>query len=201
MGHRRMDAEKLPELKAKLLNVCRLHKVRLDKVKHIFIQNRSYALKDETHIEYKIKNEIANALTINYTDISFAGSAQIGFSIHKETVFDKLTSDLDVACINSTLYTKAWEDVVSATNAFNDYTNFSGGEIEAEKLKNGILRRGMILVDYMPKSSMSTNLRSLQSRLSLTHKMHFAKIKLAFYMSEYAFCWKQDSVISSLLKE
>jgi len=196
-----MSGEELSTLKSDLLNTCRLYKERIDRAKRIYIENRAYALKDNRDIEYDIKNKVAKYFSIEYSSVAFTGSAQIGFSIHKDTLFDQNTSDLDIACIDLELFNNTWKDIIKTTRAFTDVTPFSGDEDSLEILKESIVKRGMVLIDNMPRSSKSVQYRELQHRLSREYSKHFSKVTLAIYMNEYAFCWKQDSALSTLINE
>ena len=61
------------------------------------------------------------------------------------------------------------------------------------------VKRGMIRVDAMPKSPLRTTWLDHQSQLSRSHSDLFEKVTIAIYVNEYAFCWKQDSALQTLL--
>jgi hypothetical protein len=55
------------------------------------------------------------------------------------------------------------------------------------------------LVDAMPIFQLNIFWQQFQSDLSRRNTSIFRRIILAIYMNEYAFCWKQDSVLSQLV--
>ncbi len=188
-------------LKDKVKVLCGQHKERYDKVRRLFIEERAYALKDNRNVEYEIKKEISEYFGISYSSVSFTGSAQLGFSVHKDKLFLQGESDLDVACIDIGLYQECWIDIVDSTKAFTDFTNFSFPQRDKiDQLKDAILRRGVIRIQLLPKSKLSLRLKDFESRLSRRYIEYFNGISVAIYMNEYAFCWKQDSSLATLVK-
>ena len=173
---------------------------REQRARRLFIEERAASLQKERDREFSIRTEISAFFKIAYSAVSFSGSAQIGFSIHKDKLFEPCVSDLDVACIDVELFQRAWIDVVSTTRAFTDLTPFGRRYPKhIENFKQQILKRGMIRVGAMPQSDLSRSWSQFQGLLSRKHAAIFSNINFAIYMNEYAFCWKQDSVLSDLV--
>lgn len=189
-------------LKLVAIHTCRLYKERIDRSRRLFIEERSFALKDNRHIEYLIKRDVSNFFHINYSCVAFTGSAQLGFSAHKDKPFVRRVSDLDIACIDVGLFQESWVDILETTRAFTDETSFSG--IPAEKIacfKESIYKRGMIRVSQLPRSSKSLEWKKFEDKMSRDYVDFFKCVSIAIYMNEYAFCWKQDSALTMLTRE
>lgn len=198
-----MSAEQsIDEIKSALRNLGSLYKDRLDRLRRIYVENRSYALASNREVEFLIKRDVAKYFGIGHTDICFCGSAQLGFSVHKDRLFEPRKSDLDIACVSTSLFQAAWIDVIDTTKAFSDNTVFAGTKkADVETFKDQILRRGMIRVATMPRSNLSIRWRSFEDSLSRKHNTIFGSASIAIYMNEYAFCWKQDSALSQIMEK
>lgn len=192
--------ESLEELKASVKAVAGRYVDRLDRSRRLYIEDRPRALADSRDQEYKIKSQIAKYFGIRYSSISFCGSAQIGFSVYKDTLFAPARSDLDVACISGDLFQRAWTDVVETSRAFNDFTPFGNIKLEdVVKFREQISARGMIRIRQMPKSPQSILWRTFEDRISREFRSLFGSVSIAVYMNEYAFCWKQDSALVEIM--
>src|SRR5262249_54931073 len=124
----------------------------LSRARRAFLDRASFALEGKHDTEFEIKREIAARYNVPFRSVLFAGSAQLGFSPQKDTTFVPGQSDLDVACIDFTLFQNFWEAILRATRAFTDNSSFVAASHQT-KLQDGLLRRGMILLDYLPKCS------------------------------------------------
>lgn len=174
---------------------------REERARRLFITEPPASLTSARDREFQIKTAISQYFGIPYSAVSFCGSAQIGFSVHKDTLFQPGVSDLDAACIDPFLFQQAWMDVVETTRAFTDLTPFGHTSTERiDTFRDQIARRGMIRVDAMPMSATSRDWSSFQSSLSRKHTLMYKRISVAIYINEYAFCWKQDSAIAKLMR-
>lgn len=191
----------LEEAKLRFKEIAAKYPDRLSRSRRLFLEERAAALMALRDVEYAIKERVAAYFDIKYAEVAFAGSAQVGFSPHKNRLFIPGNSDLDVACVSANLFQKGWSDTVSATRAFTDLTAFSGmsGD-EIERFKEGILRRGMIRVEIMPRSKISLEWKDFESLLTRSYPAIFRSVSVAIYLNEYAFCWKQDSAIAAILR-
>lgn len=197
-----VENEDVEAIKGRLRATAAKYGDRLRRARRIFVEDRAVALSGDRDIEYEIKEKVAEFFSVKYSEVAFAGSAQVGFSVIKNRAFVKAESDLDIACLSSELFQTGWMDVIGATRAFTDSTAFSGlRETEVSLFKDSILRRGMIRIEMMPRSRRSQEWKDFQDRLSREYSVYFGKITVALYLNEYAFCWKQDSAISTLLRQ
>lgn len=193
------NIDALSELKSAVRNIGGNYNDRFHRARRLFVEERAAALAQSREEEYTIKTNISEHFNIEYSSVCFTGSSQLGFSVHKNKLFEPATSDLDVACIDPELYHRAWADIVSTTRAFTDLTPFSGyQDRDIERLKDNILRRAMIRIKLMPRSRMSADWSDFQNKLGRQHAKLFGGISIAIYMNEYAFCWKQGSSLTKL---
>lgn len=174
---------------------------REERARRLFITEPPASLVSDHDREFAIKTDISKFFAVPYSVVSFCGSAQIGFSVHKDTPFEPGVSDLDAACIDAHLFQRAWMDVIKATRAFTDSTPFGHrGPESINQLRDQIVKRGMIRIDAMPISELSQNWSAFQGEISRKHTTMFRRISVAIYINEYAFCWKQDSALAALLR-
>jgi hypothetical protein len=170
----------------------------VSRVRQAYFEQRSMALADKHEVEFQIKGSVSDHYRVPFRSVVFTGSAQLGFSPHKDTAFSVGASDLDVAVIDNRLYQDVWAIVLRVTNAFNDLSSFHSSE-HADQIKNHMLRRGMILLDFMPKCLERSREQAYLDQLSQRYRRIFGRISLAIYMNETAFCIKQASALSNIL--
>ncbi len=195
-------ADSLTQMKTAVRAIANNYPDREQRARRLFIEERAVAFTAtrERDREFEIKTKISNFYEIPYSSVCFCGSAQLGFSAHKDRLFVPAVSDLDAACVSSLVFQKAWADVIESTSAFTDSTVFgSRHENEVRQFKDQILRRGMIRVEMMPQSILSRAWSVFQGELSRQHTDMFKKITVTIYMNEYAFCWKQDSALREII--
>jgi hypothetical protein len=186
--------------KADAKELLKRYKDRLTRSQRMYLGEPAAALVQHRDVEFQLKRETAEFFCIPFRRVAFAGSAQLGFSVVKDRPFVEKESDLDVACISSELFQKAWVDVIEATQAFSNNSVFGGLRTEdIELFKSSILRRGMIRIEIMPKTTLAETWRAFESVLTMKNRHIFKKVSVAIYINEYAFCWKQDSVLSKLI--
>ena len=188
-------------LRSRVREIGSHYQSRHDRARRLFVEERAASLHEDREREYAIKNEISNFFGVAYSHVCFTGSGQLGFSIVKERLFEPAVSDLDAACIDADLFQQAWIDVIDTSKAFTDSTVFGGGGKGAiDKLKDQMVRRGMIMIDLMPASKLKRSWTQFQGALGRRHVTLFRSISIAIYMNEYAFCWKQDSALSRIMR-
>ena len=191
-----MDAA--DQLREQLRSSLRGYGDRDTQAKRAYFDLPSYALGDKQAVEFSIKKSVSDRYRVPFRSIVFTGSAQLGFSPTKDSLFVKGRSDLDLACIDSGLYQEIWLEIVSATDNFKDRSVYVSTD-HIEKLQSQILRRGMILMDYLPLCSRRTIDASFWGGLTSRHKEYFARVSLAVYISEEAFCRKQAAALDAVL--
>lgn len=171
---------------------------RIERVQRLYLSDASPALSSIPEIEFRVRKEVSQFFGIPLRKVAFAGSAQLGVSVHKGRCFLPGESDLDIACIDEALFGRAWMDVIDATRAFTDESAFARGGEAVARFKDQLLRRAMIRVAAMPRSDLAEAWREFEDSLTLRYSATFKRVSVAIYANEQAFCWKQDSAIQQL---
>lgn len=191
----------IEHLKRRVREIGSAYPDREQRARRLYVEERAAALHSDREREFAIRTEISEFFRVPYSAVAFCGSAQIGFSILKDKLFEPAVSDLDAACISPELFQRAWIDVAKSTRALSDLTKFGRrSPRDIQIFQDQILKRGMIRVAAMPQSSLSPAWSSFQMQLSRKHASVFRNVSVAVYMNEYAFSWKQDSALSQLLR-
>ena len=187
----------IDDLKQSVRAITNKYPDREDRARRIFIEEGAHAFDRDR--QFSIRTAISQFFEVPYSAVHFCGSAHLGFSIHKDRLFVPKESDLDVACVDTGLFQRAWQDVISASRAFSDQSRFRTRNDEHIRLfKDQILRRGMIRIQMMPHSTLSANWLGLENSLSKEHGDVFRNVTICIYINEYAFCWKQDSALAQI---
>ena len=93
-------------------------------VRKIYLTYPTSALVGNEERQFQIINEISEYFNIPIMSIQVIGSSKTGYSFHKRTSFNPLTSDLDIAIIDGNLFQQYTEWVFKTTNGFSDRTSF-----------------------------------------------------------------------------
>ncbi|MBJ8505846.1 hypothetical protein I6M96_12665 [Acinetobacter seifertii] len=93
-----------------LLDFCRQN--LLQGIPYVFDQNK------ENY--YKFRKRIAEHWDIHFQDIYITGSASLGFSIFKNTIFS-LDSDIDVAIVSQKLFDRIMQDIHKYQLKFREF--------------------------------------------------------------------------------
>lgn len=186
-----------------LQNIARSVSSRAERTRRIFLSEPSFAFRDDRTPEFEIKSAIAEYFGCPYGSVIFCGSAQLGLSPHKDRVFTPGRSDLDVAITDFWLFQQAWSKLVDYTRAFSNLTVFPRRpmiEKEIEYIKSALVRRGMISLKSMPRGKYFDDARNFLDIFSGQYSSIISEINVAFFLSEEAFIWKQDSALQLILK-
>jgi hypothetical protein len=174
-----------------------------DIVRKVYLTYPTFAFIGDEEVQYEILNEIADFFVIPINTIQVTGSGKLGRSLHKDTDFNPLKSDLDISIINSDLYIKYMEIVFKVTDGHRDGTLFPvdlklGGSVKESYLK--YLSKGMFRIDMMPTCCERASVRGFFSRLSTKYSSKFKSINAGIYISQCFFEMKQRSAIEAHLK-
>jgi hypothetical protein len=174
-----------------------------DIVRKVYLTYPTFAFIGDEEVQYEILNEIADFFVIPINTIQDTGSGKLGRSLHKDTDFSPLKSDLDISIINSDLYIKYMEIVFKVTDGHRDGTLFPvdlklGGSVKESYLK--YLSKGMFRIDMMPTCGERARVRGFFSRLSTKYSSKFKSINAGIYISQCFFEMKQRSAIEAHLK-
>lgn len=154
-------------------------------------------------VEYAVRDAASRLYSVPLTAIQVTGSAKTGFSLIKETDFDPMKSDLDLAVIDQRFFSFLWEESYIASNGFSaDRFEDPLDEKGERALGAGRLRflkyvqRGIISPYFMPASQLRAELLRDVARLGADHRKNFKKITVFFYASEFFFHSKQEDSIN-----
>ncbi len=79
--------------------------------KHL-IHGTPYVFQDREEDFYEFRELVANKFRINFHEVLILGSAKLGYSYHKNSVFS-LDSDIDVALVNEGLFESFYDEICS----------------------------------------------------------------------------------------
>jgi hypothetical protein len=148
--------------------------------------------------QFVILDAIANFFDVPITSVQVAGSAKTGRSFHQRQNFRPGESDLDIAIIDSHLFTRYSEAAFRLSRGFSDHTVFPMREgVPTYDEYARYLARGVFRPDLMPIGPDRANVRNFFGQLSAKHSDLFSGITGAIYMSQVFFENKQRSAIKS----
>ncbi|MDO9066833.1 MAG: hypothetical protein Q7W05_00025 [Deltaproteobacteria bacterium] len=148
--------------------------------------------------QFEILNEVSEYFRVPITCIHAAGSAKLGHSIHKNTAFTPGRSDLDLAVLDSGLFTRYLELGLKLSKGYSNGASFpmrSGGSTQVEYLR--YLSRGIFRPDLMPTGLEKADWSNFFGKLSAKHATVFKSISGAIYLSQGCFESKQRSAIKA----
>lgn len=149
--------------------------------------------------EFDILNKIATYFKVSYNTVQVVGSAKVGFSCHKDNIFNSETSDLDIAIIDKDLFLYYVEHSFEITRGYRDLnkfpTNEQGHLLYEEYIK--YIAKGIFRPDLMPSGDKKAEWRSFFTKLSTENNDLFKSINSGIYSTTYFFENKQRSNISS----
>ncbi|GAB2518367.1 hypothetical protein [Spirosoma aerophilum] len=133
-------------------------------------------------------------------NIQVVGSSKTGYSFHKKTQFNCLTSDLDVAIIDCNLFQHYTEWVFKSTNGFNDRTGFQNfeGRSTYQQYINCV-SKGIFRPDLMPTGKKRLNWLKFFGQLSSRNKDLFKSINAGIYFSQTFFEFKQTAIVKEYI--
>jgi hypothetical protein len=148
--------------------------------------------------QFEILNDVASHFLVPITCIQVAGSAKLGYSLHKKTSFIPGVSDLDLAIIDGPLFARYLEIGLKLSKGYSDGTVFpirNGVPAMSEYLR--YLTQGIFRPDLMPTGHQRADWSNFFGQLSVRHSALFKSISAAVYISQSCFENKQRSAIKA----
>ncbi|MBR8609464.1 hypothetical protein QDR68_16075 [Acinetobacter baumannii] len=179
------------ELKEQVTQGRKRHEI----IRNFYILRPSCTFTHKYDYAEKIMEEVAAYFSIPLNCILVCGSAQLGFSLAKNTIFLPGGSDLDLAIIDSGLYVKYFDDILKITNNYNRTNLFVTNEVKLNYLN--FVSKGIINPKYMPNSELKRELKNFFTSVSAKYRDYYASVSVCFYLSEYSFQRKQQSALST----
>ena len=183
--------------------IAEQHTHPVARAQRVFLEEPSFAIGDKKDIEFDIKSNLSTYFNVPFRSVVFCGSAHLGFSPHKNTDLKLGESDLDVAIVSMDAFQKAWMILTDTTRAFSDLSGFPNGQrgLEiSERVKEMITKRGLIHLAEMPQRCQFDKDKTFLDEVSRRYNTIFSNVNVTFYMSEHAFCWKQNWAIQKMLR-
>lgn len=166
---------------------------RRDIVRKVYLTMPTSAFHDNYDIQYDILNSISKYFSVPITSVHVAGSAKVGRSIHKNRDFTPGESDLDIAIIDSGLFTK-WMEI--SFEASRSYINYYNNEDRNKFLF--YISKGIFNYKVMPRCSARGEIETFFHQLTVKHEQIFRTISAFVYLSQTFFEVKQLSVIKNI---
>lgn len=162
----------------------------------------THAFQSDPDRHFQVYQAVADFFEVPFQSIQIVGSAKTGISLIKQTPFDPLKSDIDIAVVDQSLFMRYSEialeissgltrrDVFPSQNGrsvFNDYSRY--------------VSKGMFRPDLMPYCPARGQWLSFFGKLSSVHSDFCAGMSAAIYASSKFFEWKQRVAIEKYLSE
>ncbi len=176
---------------------------KIQMLRRVYCDQSSFELPEKHRVEFEIKEKVADYYAIDFNSVLICGSAHLGFSPNKETIFEIGKSDIDIAIVDSNLFQHIWSTVIEETHSFSYQHLFPLGPNRtngAKFVQNMIARRGLIHGHLLPKTPLFDTHRELTTELTKSYGTYFSKVSFGFYMNEIAFHLKQLSAIKGIFQ-
>lgn len=162
----------------------------------------SFAFAGNQQLQLSLYERICDYLKLPLSAIRLVGSGHTGFSLVKDTPFDKGKSDLDIAIVDASLYLDFFELAFELTDGWRDVSKFPGRpeqqrEKKAEFLR--YLRKGVIRPDLMPASPKKADWENFFGKLGDDYSNFCDGITAGIYARESFMAAKQESAIKTYL--
>lgn len=162
----------------------------------IYLIYSSYAFRNKEDLQYEIYKNISEHFNIPLTSIQLCGSGKIGYSYYKSKPFDFLTSDLDIAIINSNLFNFYMEKSLLYSEGLQNTFFIKNGKRDDKSSYMSYLSKGWFRPDFMPNISLKTEWFAFFGSLSNRYTRYFSKISAGIFLSELMFSYQQKSLIN-----
>lgn len=164
----------------------------------VFLGYPTSVFEGQEERQYEILNKISTHFGISYTSVQVAGSAKTGKSFHQNRTFILGESDLDIAIIDSGLFSKYMELVFKVTKGYQDRSGFPILDgVSRFKEYRAYLSKGIFRPDLMPACPQRADWRNFFGQLSAGHTDLFKSINAGIYASQCFFEYKQKACISA----
>lgn len=162
----------------------------------------SHAFEGNYELQLRLYERICEFLSLPLSAIRLVGSGHTGFSLVKNTVFDKENSDLDVAIVDASLYLELFELAFDVTSGWRDISKFPGRGLQQQNNRESFLkylRKGVIRPDLMPASPRKAEWSNFFGQLADDYSKFCNGISAGIYARELFMAAKQESAIKTYL--
>lgn len=168
--------------------------------RQLYFLSPSFAFDGHTKLQLELYEKICDHLKLPLSAIRLVGSGHTGFSLVKNTPFDKYKSDLDIAIVDSELYLDFFQLAFEITDGWQDVTKFPGSAQTQSATKSSFLsylRKGVIRPDLMPSSPQKANWENFFGKLGDDYSDFCNGISAGIYARELFMAAKQESAIDA----
>lgn len=172
--------------------------------RQLYFLTPSFAFQGNIQLQLGLYEKVCNFLKLPLTSIRLVGSGHTGFSLVKDTPFDKNSSDLDIAIVDQQLYLDLFELAFEETQGWSDTSKFSGTPTEQREKKTSFLkylRKGVIRPDLMPASPRKAEWENFFGKLADDYSGFCDGISAGVYARENFMAAKQESAINEYLSK
>lgn len=165
----------------------------------IYFLSPSCAFENRYDLQLDLYEEICEFLDLPLSAIRLVGSAHTGFSLVKNTPFDRRTSDLDIAVVDGPLYLRMFEHAFLETEGWKNVAKFSGTRSATIRRSEFLryLERGIIRPDLMPSSPHKARWENFFGKLADKYSHVCNGISAGIYARESFMSTKQQSAIQN----
>lgn len=166
----------------------------------VFLSFPTHVFAKDQDLEFELIDKVARFFKVPFAGVQIVGSAKTGFSLIKNTDFDSIRSDLDIALIDRELFGKFWEIAFNRSDGFQlgAFQLVGQNKEDATARRKRFLKflqRGILSPDFFPQCVERAELESQFRDLSQGYSMHFARISAYIYASETFFEAKQKDAV------
>lgn len=170
--------------------------------RQLYFLSPSVAFDGNHGLQLQLYERICDFLKLPLSAIRLVGSGHTGFSLVKNTPFEKKISDLDIAIVDSHLYLELFEVAFEITGGWADVTKFSGPPAQQIATKERFLkylRKGIVRPDLMPASPRKADWENFFGKLGDDYSDFCNGISAGVYARESFMAAKQESAIKTYL--
>lgn len=171
-------------------------------VRQLYFLSTSFAFDGNLTLQLGLYEKVCDYLKLPLSAIRLVGSGHTGFSLVKNTPFDRSKSDLDIAIVDQGLYLDFFELAFETTQGWSDVSKFSGSPEKQKRTKEDFLRylrKGVIRPDLMPSSPRKAEWENFFGKLGDEYSNFCNGISAGVYARELFMAAKQESAIDAYL--
>lgn len=183
-------------IKSRIQRICKPYPNSVDRCRLLYFLDSSYVQRDRNAPVVRMLGDFCETFDVSFSEVRIIGSATLGVSFHKQTVYAPESSDVDIAISSEAVYAKLLRSAVQATDGFTDNRKFTPDDLEVFKYST---LQGYIDPIRLPqcgeKDRWVQGLRDLSSH----YIRHFSEITATVYCGFWFLEHKTASYIKKYL--
>ena len=160
--------------------------------RRLFTYERPYTLSDDANADraFDLFSSVADYFRVPFPSVRAVGSGQLGCSGHKARDFIPKTSDLDLAIVDSAMFSQYCLHATIATKDYSDLTKFPDSATYQGFVQ--YLAKGIFRPDLMPLCPNRKLWFDFFQQISAKFTDMYSSINCGVYLSEEVFERKQS---------